>query len=164
MVDYRYMNRAVILALRVLIVVLLVGMLFGQLRFLPVVVANDLRENGAGEVAVLYPALGIALIACAEAVLIAVWALLSMVRKDAIFSERAFRWVDVIVVAGVAATALTLFFLLHWNWIAPEVPPGILGIVTGVVLGFATFVLLMLVMRGLLRKATALRSELDEVV
>ena len=158
------MNRVVILTLRVLIVILLLGMLFGQLRFLPVVVANDLRENGAEAVAVLYPALGIALLACAEAILVAVWVLLSMVRKDAIFGERAFRWVGVIVIAGVVATGLTLFFLLHWNSIAPDVPPGILGIVSGIVLALATFVLLMLVMRGLLKKATALRGELDEVV
>jgi hypothetical protein len=158
------MNRAVIVALRVLIVILLLGMLFGQLRFLPVVIATDLVEHGAEAVAVLYPAIGIAIVACFEAVLVAIWVLLSMVRKGAIFSERAFRWVDVIVVSGVVATALALFFLLHVNWIAPEIPPGILGIISGIVLAFATFVLLMLVMRGLLRNATALRAELDEVV
>jgi hypothetical protein len=158
------MNRVLIVALRVLIVILLAGMLFGQLRFLPVVVANDLVEHGAGEVAVLYPAIGIALVACAEATLVAIWVLLSMVRKGAIFSERAFRWVDLIVYSGIAATVLALFFLLHWNWIAPEIPPGILGIVAGLVLALATFVLLMLVMRGLLRSATELRGELDEVV
>ena len=158
------MNRVVVVVLRVLIVILFLGSLFGQVRFLPVVVAHDIAEAGGESLAVLYAALGIAAVACLEAMLIAVWVLLSMVRKDAIFQERAFRWVDVIIVAGALSTALGIFFLFHLNWASPEFPPGLLGVISGAILVNAAFVLLMLVMRGLLRTATGLRAELDEVV
>jgi len=50
--------------------------------------------------------LGIAALACVEVVLASRWVLHSMVRRGAIFDERAFRWVGVISVAGLVAAVI----------------------------------------------------------
>jgi hypothetical protein len=85
-----------------------------------------------------------------------------MVRRGAIFDERAFRWVDVITVAGLVAAVLVAALCAHVGEI--DDAPGLVLIGGGIGIGGVAFALLMVVMRGLLRSATVLRRELDEVV
>ena len=102
------------------------------------------------------------------AVIVCIWRLLTLVRRDRIFSDEARRWVDAIVwalgigwsVFAVAALALTTYIFF-----TPEIrDPGIPMALFGLVVLSALPVLLMLVMRGLLQQATGYRAELEEVI
>jgi hypothetical protein len=158
------MTQLAILLLRAALVVLGLGVLFGQIIVIPAI-GRDLGEISA-RATTPSTVLGIAVAVCFQVVLVAIWLLLSMVRRGAIFSRRAFRWVDVIIAAGVVATALLLGFaaLVYLEIEPPLDAPGLVLIALGAVVGGGAFVLLMVVMRGLLRSATSLQSELAEVV
>jgi hypothetical protein len=154
------MSRVVIRALRALLVLLAIGCLGAQVVIVFVVATHP--EADLTDRAVAYALLGVGAIACVEVALVALWVLLSMVRRDAIFDERAFRWVDAITVAGLVAAVLVAALCAHVGEL--DDAPGLVLIGGGVAVGGAAFALLMIVMRGLLRSATAFRRELDEVV
>ncbi|WP_219414949.1 DUF2975 domain-containing protein [Pseudonocardia nigra] len=154
------MSQLVIRALRVLLILIALGALGAQTVIVFVVATHP--ESDLADRAVAYAALGVAAIACVEVALVALWVLLSMVRRDAIFDERAFRWVDVITVAGLVAAVVVAGLCAHVGEI--DDAPGLVLIGGGVAIGGAAFALLMVVMRGLLRSATVFRRELDEVV
>ncbi|GEP48486.1 hypothetical protein MSA03_19940 [Microbacterium saccharophilum] len=160
------MTRLVIAALRALIVVIVLAGLFAQVRIVPFIARGLASDAERPEIVVPYAFCGILAIACGQLVLVAIWALLSKVRRDAIFSESAYRWVDVILAAGITATATLLALALHVALVVepPLDAPGLTAFALGGVICAAAFVLLMIVMRGLLRSATGLRSELAEVV
>lgn len=155
------MSQLVILALRALLVLIALGALGGQVLII-VLLALDVSGPDAAVLAVAYSILAVGAIACVEVALAALWILLSMVRRGAIFDERAFRWVDVISVAGLVAAVLVAALCVHFGEI--DDAPGLVGIGLGIAVAGAAFALLMVVMRGLLRNATVLRRELDEVV
>ena len=102
------------------------------------------------------------------AVIVCIWRLLTLARRDRIFSDEARRWVDAIVwalaigwslLAAGALTVTTVIFL------TPEIrDPGIPMALFGVVVLSSLPMLLMLVMRGLLQQATGYRAELEEVI
>jgi hypothetical protein len=154
-------SQLVILALRGLLVLIALGAV-GLQVVLAVVIVTQLAAPDVVVLAVAYSALGIAAIACVEVALVALWVLLAMVRRGAIFDERAFRWVDVISVAGLVAAVLVAALCAHAGEI--DDAPGLVLIGGGIGLSGVAFALLMVVMRGLLRTATVLRRELDEVV
>ena len=154
------MSHVVIRVLRALLALLAMGCLGAQIVIVFLVATHpeaDLTDRAAA-----YALLGVAAIACVEVALVALWVLLSMVRRDAIFDERAFRWVDTITVAGLVAAVLVAALCAHVGEL--DDAPGLILIGGGVAVGGAAFALLMVVMRGLLRSATAFRRELDEVV
>jgi len=154
------MSRLVIRTLRALLVLIALGALGTQIVIILVIATHP--ESDLADRAVAYTMLGIAAIACVEVGLVALWVLLSMVRRGAIFDERAFRWVDVITVAGIVTAVLVAALCAHVGEI--DDAPGLVLIGGGVAVGGAAFALLMIVMRGLLRSATGFRRELDEVV
>lgn len=159
------MGRTFILALRVLLVVILAGALMTQLWYFPVL---------ASQLADLYPELGwlrwplltlvIVIIAGVQAVLVALWMLLTMVERDRVFSTDAFRWVDVIIAAAVIDSALVLVAFMMLSFGANANPPGLALLQLALVVCGAAFALLMGVMKGLLRKASSLTAELSEVI
>jgi Protein of unknown function (DUF2975) len=159
------MNRAFVIALRVLLVIMFASGLFGQILLIPVISGSEAALFPEfAYLQVPYSILAILAVACVELALIAVWVLLSMVRREAIFSERAFRWVDVIIGSGIAGTLLTLGVEVQMLGFTHAGGPAAVLALTGGVIGGTATVLLVVVMRGLLRKATALQSELAEVV
>jgi hypothetical protein len=109
-------------------------------------------------------------VACVQVALAAVGVLLGMVERDAVFSRRAFRWVDTVIGATVVATLLAFGVAVHLA--VAEIPTpddgmqtlGALGAAVACVGAGAAFAMLVVVMRGLLGKATALRGELARVV
>jgi len=165
------MGRLTVLALRGLIVLLFAGMLFLQVMLFPLL-GIDIAEEAPDLVFLRWAVvvIGILGVLTVEVVLVCVWRLLTMVKRDTVFSPAAFRFVDVIIGSAVAATllAVALSFVL-----APgeAVAPGIVMVVVIAGVGTTGIALLVLVLRVLLAKAvaldttaTTLRAELDEVI
>ncbi|MEU0172093.1 DUF2975 domain-containing protein [Streptomyces massasporeus] len=165
------MNGFLIAALRAGIAFTLLVGLFGQIVVIPTAAADEVDRFPPYEpFAAPYAAVAIAGVVCVQIALVAVWMLLTMVQRDAIFTPRAFRWVDVVIGASAMATALALGAAGHLA--VAEIPsPGdgmdvesaLAAAMAAVAVGTA-FAMLMVVMRSLLRKATSLQSEMAAVV
>ena len=155
------MSPIVIGALRALLALIALGALAGQVAIVVAVVLG-FAGGGVTGVALLYAVLGVAALAALEVGLVALWVLLAMVRRGAIFDDAAFRWVRVVTVAGLVAALVVATVCVHYGEV--DDAPGMVLIGGAVAVGGAAYALLMLVMRGLLANATGLRRELDEVV
>lgn len=159
------MGRATIVTLRVLLVMIMLGGLVAQLWFFPTL---------AEELARIWPELSwlrwpmliavILIILGAQVALAAIWALLSMVERDSVFSAGAFRWVDVIIVAAIVDTLLVLGIFVVLSYGAKANPPGLALAQLALIVCGVAFALLMSVMKGLLWKASNLTAELSEVI
>jgi hypothetical protein len=101
---------------------------------------------------------------------VCVWRLLTMVRRGTVFSDAAFRYVDVIFAAIACASGLAFALGVV---LAPgeDVAPGVVLLIGGLGVLIAGVALIVLVLRMLLARAVArdaeatqLRAELDEVI
>ncbi|MEU4563928.1 DUF2975 domain-containing protein [Actinoplanes sp. NPDC023936] len=99
---------------------------------------------------------------CGEVVIVATWRLLTLVKKDRIFSDASFKWVDAILYAIGAGWLVLVAVFLVVGFNADD--PGPIVVLMLLVTGVTAFGLLMLVMRALLRQATTLRSEMETVI
>lgn len=99
---------------------------------------------------------------CVQVVIVATWRLLSLVRNDRIFSDASLAWVDVIVWAIAAAWLVLGVVLVYVGLNADD--PGPIVLLFLLAVGVTVLGLLMVVMRALLRKATALRTDLEAVI
>lgn len=158
------MQPRVILALKALIALMIALLLVAQIGMVPAVAAGTAAQNPDLAFLEVPGIIGAVLfLALVQIVLLCIWKLLSLIRADEIFSRRAFRYVDIIVAIMIAAAALIAASLVV-IYAARAVNPGILLLgVLGIVVG-ASLALLVLVMRGLLRKALELEQDLSEVV
>jgi DUF2975 family protein len=165
------MGKLTILALRVVLAVVLAGSLFVQVVVVPLL-AVDLEELGPEAAAVRVPLLLITVlgIVTVQVTLVCVWRLLTMVRRGTVFSNAAFRYVDV-VFGAVAAASLLTFGLAVILAPGEAVPPGIVLLICGASVMIAGMALIVLVLRALLAQAVArdaeahhLGTELDEVI
>jgi hypothetical protein len=160
-----------VLALRVVLGGGLVGSLFVQAVMVPLLF-TDMEGADAEVLHFRLPLLIIAVlgIGTVQTTMVCVWRLLTMVRRGTVFSLGAFRYVDVMIGAAVAASLLTvaLGFVL-----APgeAVAPGVVLLVGGAGVLVAGIALVELVMRTLLAQAVArdaealhLQAELDAVI
>jgi Protein of unknown function (DUF2975) len=105
-----------------------------------------------------------------QVALVCVWRLVTMVRRGTVFSHAAFRYVDVVIGAIVAA-ALVWFAVTAINAPGQRDDPGVTLIMGGVGVAILGVALIVLVLRMLLAQAVArdgeaahLRAELDEVI
>lgn len=154
-----------IIALRALLAVIGLGGLATQFWLLPT--WADQLAAAFPEVAWVYwPMLVVTwlLVAGVQVGLVAVWVLLGMVRRDRVFSTAAFRWVDVIIAAAVVDTLLVLGVFLLFNLAIRANPPGLMLAELALVVAGAAFALLMVVMKGLLRRAAEATDELSVVI
>lgn len=161
------MGTAAIVALRVVIISTLAGTLFVQVWMMPLL-WRDLEGTPDGLRAAFIGIL-VAGILMLQICAVCVWRLLSLVRKGSVFSDAAFRYVDVII--GAIGTAAVLIFAVAVLLAPGDVAPGIVGLICGAALVAAGVALIVLVLRMLLAQAVArdaeavsLRSELDEVI
>ena len=161
------MPRLTILVLRIVIGLCLLGSLFVQTVIVPLLWIDLEGEALWGRIAlVVLAVLGILTMQVSA---VCIWRLLSMVRKGSVFSRAAFRYVDVIFGAVVAASVLT--FTLAVLLAPGGTAPGIVGLICGFALAIAGVALVVLVLRMLLAQAlardveaTQLRAELNEVI
>lgn len=102
------------------------------------------------------------------AVIVCIWRLLTLIRRDRFFGDASRRWVDAIVWSLAVGWALLAGFALAVTatiFFTPEIrDPGIPVLLFGIVVLSSLPLLLMIVMRGLLRQATGYRAELEEVI
>ncbi len=120
---------------------------------------------------VAYCVAGIAVVGCVECVLVAMWRLLTLARGDAVFTGRALRWDNVVIAAGCAACAVTAAVCVDaWAALlsgsAAHAASGMLwgASLAGALVLEVLFVLVMVVLRVLLLRATAQRDELAGVI
>jgi hypothetical protein len=99
---------------------------------------------------------------CVQVVIVATWRLLTLVRKDQIFSPAAPAWVDAILWAIGAGWVVLVGVFLYVGFRADD--PGLPLLLFLMVVGVAVFGLLMVVMRALLRQATTLRTDMEAVI
>jgi DUF2975 family protein len=158
-------------ALRAVLVVLLAGSVCVQ-TLMVVLLVIDSEEGGELAAyqrawAVVITVLGVVTV---QVVLVCVWRLVTMVRRGTVFSDAAFRYVDVVIGAIVAA-ALLVFALSVILVPGEAVPPGGILLMCGVAVAVLGVALIVLVLRMLLAQAVArdveatrMQAELDEVI
>ncbi|MEV8271722.1 DUF2975 domain-containing protein [Microbacterium sp. NPDC077184] len=149
---------------KVLIVVLFAAVAACQLWVVPQIaaaVAQAVPEYAALEMpGVLMVG---ALLLCVQVVLVCVWRLLTLAARETIFDEAAFRWVDAIIVTVVIAGLLIAAGMVVIDRAQAGSPfVALTGLIA--LIAVAGLALVVVVMRGLLRQATALRQEMAEVV
>jgi hypothetical protein len=164
------MGKLTVLALRAVIAALLTGSLYLQVVM---VYANAVKlDEGLAAGNSPYAVIAIVLLGLLtfQVILVCIWRLVTMVKRGTVFSHAAFRYVDIVIGAILAAAALaaTLVIIL-----APGdgESPGVFLIMGGVVVAMLGAALLVLVLRMLLAQAVArdaqaahLEAELDEVI
>jgi hypothetical protein len=163
------MGKLTVLALRAVMVMLFAGSVLAQTVM--VAMPAGVIEGGAladRRTAVLViTALGVVTV---EVVLVCVWRLVTMVRRETVFSHAAFRYVHLVIGAFVAA-ALLVFALGVVLAPGEAVAPGVVVLLGGVSLAVFGVALIVLVLRVLLAQALArdveasrLGAELAEVI
>ncbi|MFZ1409925.1 MAG: DUF2975 domain-containing protein [Micropruina sp.] len=159
------MGRTAIVALRVLLVVVLAGSLGGQLWFFPTL-ADGIAYAHPELAWLQWPMLGAVILAIlvGQLALVAIWILLSMVERGSVFSAEAFRWVNVIIAAGAIDAALILAVNAFLTLQVRANPPVMVLFMLALTVAGAAFTCLMIVMKGLLRMALILKTELSEVI
>ena len=149
--------------LRAFLVLLFAILVLFQTMSLPGQFAHMAREDP--DMAYLrWPATAVTVfwVLCVQVVMVCTWQLLTLVKRDRIFTEASLGWVDGIVWAVAAAWVVLVgvFLYVGFNADDPGLPLLLFLLVTGVsVLG-----LLMVVLRALLRQATTLRTDMEAVI
>ncbi|MEU4272884.1 DUF2975 domain-containing protein [Streptomyces sp. NPDC026092] len=163
------MGKLTVGALRAVLVVVLTGSVLVQALMVWVLVSGNDPEDGSLPLTPLrvITVLGIG---TAQVALVCVWRLVTMVRRGTVFSHAAFRYVDVIIGAIVAA-ALLWFTVTAINAPDQRDDPGVTVIMAGIGLAILGVALIVLLLRMLLAQAVArdveaaqMQAELDEVI
>ena len=165
------MGSLMVVATRAVLAMMLAGSVFVQAVMVPLL-AIDLEEADAdvAHLQIPFAVLLILIIATAQVTVVCAWRLVTMVRRGTVFSDDAFRYVDVMIGAAAAASVLTFALGVV---LAPgdAVPPGMVLLVGGAAVVAAGIGLIELVLRTLLAQAISreaeaheLRAELDVVI
>jgi nitrogen fixation/metabolism regulation signal transduction histidine kinase len=156
-------------ALRAVLVVVLAGTVLVQALMVWTLVTGRDPESGTLPLTAMR-VLTILGLVTVQVVGVCVWRLVAMVRRGTVFSHAAFRYVDVVIGAIVAA-ALVWFAVTAVNAPGQRDDPGVTLIMGGIGLAVLGVALIVLVLRMLLAQAVArdveasrLRAELDEVI
>lgn len=153
----------VVTLLRIFLVVLFGVLVLFQTMSLPGQFRYMAQENP--DLAYLrWPATAVTIfwVLCVQVVIACTWRLLTLVRKDRIFSEPSLRWVDTIVWAIGAAWVVLVAVFLYVGFHAHD--PGLPLVLFLLLVGVTVLGLLMVVMRALLRQATTLRTDMEAVI
>ncbi|WP_405816599.1 DUF2975 domain-containing protein [Streptomyces sp. NBC_01390] len=163
------MGKLAVRALRALLVVVLVGTVFVQALMVWTLVSGRDPEDGSLPLTALRVITILGMLS-AQVALVCVWRLVTMVRRGTVFSHAAFRYVDGVIGAIVAA-ALLWFTVTAVNAPGQRDDPGVTVIMGGVGLAILGVALIVLVLRMLLTQAVArdveaarMQAELDEVI
>ncbi|MGW5275420.1 DUF2975 domain-containing protein [Streptomyces sp. NPDC004044] len=163
------MGKLTVWALRAVLVVVLAGTVFIQAGMVWALVSGSDPEDGSLPLTPLRVVTILGMVSV-QVALVCVWRLVAMVRRGTVFSDAAFRYVDVMIGAIVAA-ALVWFAVTAINAPGQRDDPGVTVIMGGVGVAILGVALIVLVLRMLLAQALArdveaakMQAELDEVI
>ena len=163
------MGKLTVHALRAVLVVVLAGTVFVQASMAWALISGNDPEDGSLPLTALRVITILGMVSV-QVALVCVWRLVTMVRGGTVFSHAAFRYVDDIIGAIVAA-ALVWFAVTALNAPGQRDDPGVTLIMGGIGVAILGAALIVLVLRMLLAQAVArdveatqLKAELDEVI
>ncbi|WP_330346895.1 DUF2975 domain-containing protein [Streptomyces sp. NBC_00582] len=163
------MGKLTVRALRAVLAVVLAGTVFVQALMVWTLVSGNDPEDGTLPLTALRLLTTLGMVA-AQVALVCVWQLVTMVRRGTVFSHAAFRYVDGVIGAIVAA-ALVWFAVTAVNAPGQRDDPGVTVIMGGIGMAILGVALIVLVLRMLLAQAVArdveavqMQAELDEVI
>jgi hypothetical protein len=163
------MGKLTMRALRAVLVVVLGGTVLIQVGMIWALLSGSDPEDGSVPLTALR-AITILGMLSVQVALVCVWRLVTMVRRGTVFSDAAFRYVDGMIGAIVAA-ALVWFAVTIVNAPSQRDDPGVTAIMAGIgvaILGVAliVYVLRMLLAQAVARdvEATQMQAELNEVI
>ncbi|MFK4145081.1 DUF2975 domain-containing protein [Streptomyces sp. NPDC004065] len=161
------MGKLTVRALRAVLVVVLTGTVFVQVLMVWALATDP--EDGSLPLTPLRLLTVLGMVSV-QVVLVCVWRLVTMVRRGTVFSHAAFRYVD-IVVGAIVAAALVWFAVTLVNAPGQRDDPGVTLIMGGIGVAILGVALIVHLLRALLAQAVArdveatrLRAELDEVI
>ena len=163
------MGKLAVRALRVVLVVVLAGSVLIQAAMVWALVSGSDPEDGSLPLTALRV---IALLGMlpVQVILVCVWRLVTMVRRGTVFSDAAFRYVDGVIGAIVAA-ALGWFAVTIVNAPGQRDDPGVTVIMAGIAVAILGVALIVYVLRMLLAQAVArdveatrMQAELEAVI
>ncbi|MFJ6753867.1 MULTISPECIES: DUF2975 domain-containing protein [unclassified Streptomyces] len=154
------MGKLTVWALRAVLGVVLVGTVFVQ-ALMVWALATD-PEDGSLPLTPLRVITMLGMVS-AQVALVCVGRLVTMVRRGTVFSPAAFRYVDGVIGAIVAA-ALLWFAVTAVNAPGQREDPGVTVIMGGIGVAILGVALIVLVLRMLLAQAAQMQAELDEVI
>lgn len=102
------------------------------------------------------------MILCVQVVIVATWKLLTLVRKDRIFTEASLVWVDAI--AWAIFTGWLVLVSIAALVVLNADDPGLPMVLFLLSIGVAVLLMVVIVLRALLRQAVELRSDLEAVI
>jgi hypothetical protein len=163
------MGKLAVRALRAVLVVVLAGTVLIQAGMVWALASGSDPEDGSLPLTALRVITILGMLSV-QVALVCVWRLVTMVRRGTVFSHAAFRYVDWVIGAIVAA-ALVWFAATIINAPGQRDDPGVTIIMAGIgvaILGVAliVYVLRMLLAQAVVRdvEAAQLQAELDEVI
>ncbi len=163
------MGKLTVRALRTVLAVVLTGTVLIQVLMVWTLISGNDPEDGSLPLTSLrlITILGIVTV---QVALVCVWRLVTMVRRGTVFSHAAFRYVD-IVIGAIVAAALVWFTVTVINAPDQRDDPGVTLIMGGIGVAILGVALIVLVLRMLLAQAvtrdveaTQLKAELNEVI
>ena len=163
------MGKLTVYALRAVLMMMLAGSVLIQAGMVWALVSGSDQEGGSLPLTALrvFTILGMVSV---QVALVCVWRLVTMVHRTTVFSHAAFRYVDVMIGAIVAA-ALVWFAVTIINAPGQRDDPGVTVIMGGVGVSILGVALIVYVLRILLAQAIArdveaaqMQVELDAVI
>ncbi|MER5473602.1 DUF2975 domain-containing protein [Streptomyces sp. NPDC002935] len=163
------MGKLTVGALRAVLGMVLIGTVFVQAGMVWALVSGSDPEDGSLPLTPLRVITILGMVSV-QVALVCVWRLVAMVRRGTVFSHAAFRYVDGVIGAIVAA-ALVWFAVTAINAPGQRDDPGVTVIMGGIGVGILAVALIVLVLRMLLAQAVTrdveaaqMQAELDEVI
>ncbi|MBN8867759.1 MAG: DUF2975 domain-containing protein [Solirubrobacterales bacterium] len=163
------MGKLALHVLRAVLAVVLAGTVLIQVLMAWMLISGNDPEDGSLHLTSLrlITILGMVTV---QVAFVCVWRLVTMVRRGTVFSHAAFRYVD-IVIGAIVAAALVWFTVTAINAPDQSEDPGVTLIMGGIGLAILGVALIVLVLRMLLAQAVArdveatqLKAELNEVI
>ena len=163
------MGKLTVHALRAVLAVVLTGTVLIQVLMVGTLLSGNDPEDGSLPLTSLrlITILGMVTV---QVALVCVWRLVTMVRRGTVFSHAAFRYVD-IVIGAIVAAAVVWFTVTAINAPGQRDDPGVTLIMGGIGVAILGVALIVLVLRMLLAQAVArdveatqLKAELNEVI
>jgi hypothetical protein len=163
------MGKPTVHALRAVLALVLTGTVLIQVLMVWTLIDGNDPEDGSLPLTSLrlITILGMVTV---QVALVCVWRLVTMVRRGTVFSYAAFRYVD-IVIGAIVAAALVWFTVTAINAPGQRDDPGVTLIMGGIGVAILGVALIVLVLRMLLAQAVArdmeatqLKAELNEVI